>query len=187
VTAQARVTGPVTIFGNPRAKGFGGQPRLLGTGEVAPTSEIRHEFEPVMNDITGSRVPFDELYEGSHGFSVVDLTWWDENTLFAMESLPNRPASVRGSVGITGDIGALMITEGLSYEMWFVSTAADRFPDMPSGDHFFASWLMGPAIRTKGTRANKIHCVWRHLPQFVAGKLTLFDHDIKAVAGIPVI
>ncbi len=59
--AQPYATGAVWVFG--RFVG-GGSPIFLGTCEKMPQDSRSNEYEAVMNDVSGTKIPLDFAWEG---------------------------------------------------------------------------------------------------------------------------
>lgn len=205
--AQPYVSGPVHVF-----VGIGGyagstsamltkNPAYLGTGERAPRPSFRPGFEPLMNDVTGTRIPYDWVFEGEEALVTVRLTRWDENVLFAMQNRVGAAGQARG-LNLANDIGTLMITEGAAFPLWLlfpfgvpgIGKPAMIGGGMPQGYHFYAAFLEGPDDMDQlGTNPRTVDLVWHCGRVFAptgiqAGTTTiprlgngLYDHDMSAV------
>lgn len=191
--AQIYCTGAVHIYvGTKGAGGGAGVPKYLGTGRVAPESNVRREYEPVMNDVGGSKIPIEMLSEGRQATTVVDLTRWNQNVINALEEIRSNGNAALGT-DLNGDIGAAMILEGYSYATWLVYPFSNKVAyqnvasgAMPKGVKFLASWGT-EFIRRGGTKANEYHISLQHLPIYdgKTGSMKLYTYDIAEVAGIP--
>lgn len=183
--AQPFVTGPVWIYvgiGNAVSK----TPVFLGTAEDGPKKQHLVGWEPVMNDVTGSKKPLDQGYQGESAIVRADLTRYNEDVLAALVARPN-PFGTRG-LNAFGDLGALMLTEGLAYPLWlrypYASKAA--YSTMPPGDRFVASWLVSPEDYVQGTKPKKVSVIWYCQGVFspVTGGVLLYDHDMTGLPDI---
>lgn len=190
---------PVTIWVNlqtaTKAGGVNGNsPVFLGTGETAPDIEIRTQWEPLMNDLGGSKVPFDYLCEGEEAIVSVELTRWNEKVLKAIQARPHASGGPRGTQNYL-DIGSLMLTENLAYTMWlyFPFSQKAAFQNaangaMPEGYRFPATFLEGPDVRRVGTKANKVRCIFHCIRYFTftngVSKFVLFDENMASVKNL---
>lgn len=193
--AQPYVSGPVHMYvgtsaappNNPFA---GGGPVYLGTCESAPRIRLNPQFEPLMNDIGGSRLPYDYLYEDMDGMVFGDLTVWNYPVLSQLLSRPNWLKAAPG-VGAFGDIGSLMATEGFTYNLWlqfpFFAKAAMAGAGLPAGYHFLSAFLFGPDEIDPGTKANKIHVQFQCMRALntASGLFSLYDFNFAGVPAVP--
>jgi hypothetical protein len=179
-------TGPALIYVRPPALSG---PAFFGTTERTPRIQIRPAWSPVYNDLGGSKVPFDMMYEGEESLESGTFTRWNE---LIHATLANRPSTL-GSRGrnVAGDIGTYMIAEGMAYTLWMVfpyaSKALFAANNMPPGYRFPFSWLEGPDdLDENGTNPRKIGLLWHSLRGFdpSTGSFLLYDHDMSAVAGL---
>ncbi len=199
-------TGPVLIYTN-----VSGTAAFFGTGQQAPDIQIKAEFEPVMNDLGGTRVPFDRLYESEEGVTSVVVNRYNEGLLEAMMARPRPAVSVAG-VNASGEIGSLMGAEGLAYTIWLVFPYASKAfqaaaalgagNGAQSGYRFPYSWLIGPEQIKGGTKDKQINCVWQHQRGWTSapttpsgpaqsntgglsvGSFLLYDHATAGLSGL---
>lgn len=113
---QLWCTGPALIYA-----GVGGAlgaqtPVEVGTAEAKPTIFIYAEWDQAMNDLGGSKIPFDDSFQGEYAIIRADLTQWDETNLAKCMTRPDFTGT-RGFYPF-GAIGALMKTEGFAYNLW---------------------------------------------------------------------
>jgi hypothetical protein len=172
-------------------------PAYLGTGERAPRPSFRPAFEPVMNDLTGSRIPYDWMFEGEEAIVTVRLTRWDEPTLAALQNRTGPAGQPRG-VNFANDVGTLMLTEGAAYPLWLlfpfgipgIGKPAMIAGGLPQGYHFYAAFLEGPDDRDSlGTNPATVDLTWHCGRVFSSSGANniprlgtvLFDHDMSAV------
>lgn len=200
--AQPYVSGPVPIFIAPRVNGALVAPALLGFGETAPDIEEEPEWEGVMVDWAGSKLPGERLYEGAEASSSVTLTNWNEKTLRIIQAYPGRAGAVRGVNAVRpggggaanaayGDIGSAMITEGLAFCVWFLFpyTSKPAFNNaingpMPKGFRFPYTLIQGKPVRRNGTKANKMSLNFKHMRGIEGNNLVLSDEDMALVANL---
>lgn len=181
---QPYTRGPVLIYA-----GVGGSsgPLYLGTGERAPRVSRLREFEPVMNDLAGTRVPFDMLAEGQQALITVKLTRWDDAVLQAVEA--RSSAAPAGGIAGPGSTGALMIAEGWAFPLWLLYSYGPQGPaakaamgTLRPGFHFFATWLEGPQDGEGGTDPATELLVFHAIEVYTGGTMSLYDYNL---AGLP--
>ena len=196
--ASEQTSGPVLVWvGVPNVSGA--KPMFFGTGENAPEPEFIPEYENVMNDLRGTRKPFDKIFEGEDAPVTITTTFWVEDTLDFLMDFVNLNNGQRGD-GIgqqaQNDIGTLMFLEKQYFELWLVYPYAVTHPfmtvngaNMKRGYHFFAAIMDGPIRRSNGTKVNKVaassYC--GGLPKSSSdGKgmnFVTYDDDMGAVVG----
>ena len=195
--AQDYCTGPVDIWvgiGNGLAiDGGAGSPVFLGHGERGPRISLKHAWEPVFNDLSGSQIPYDYMYEGTEALIFVDLTRWNELVFQEITNLFNSfnrqtPGSDAGT-DLAGSRGALVLTEGYYLPLWlhFPYAIKPAMNTLPAGYRFRATIMEGPDDRDPlGTSPNKIRLAWHAISLFdpVTGAFTLYDFDMTALGVI---
>jgi hypothetical protein len=194
--AQPWATGPVHIFTGTAGGNTGpnASAEYFGTGERAPNIRIRRGWSPVFNDLSGTEVPFDMMYESQEAFVTVTMTRWNEPCFQRLSSMPN-PATANAFGGVfldnPGDIGSLMLTEGLAFQLWLQFPYASKTSYgannvLPPGLHFYSAWFEGPDEWEVGTTSNKRLCVFHAVPQFFlpSGQFILGDYNMSALPGI---
>jgi hypothetical protein len=155
----------------------------LGTCEKAPRIIERPAWQPLFSDQGGTRVPFDIAYQGTEAFTFARMTRWNENVLSAIQSRPD-PRGFRG-INLGGDIGTLMLSEGLAYEVRiyfpYATKAIYTAAGMPPGYRFPASFLEGPdELDDLGTSPRIINLTFHHLRTFnpTTGIFGTYDHSV---------
>lgn len=190
--AQAHVTGPVHIYvgvggSPPRNPLVPGTPVYLGTCETAPRPRFNPQWAPVNNDIGGVRLPFDMIYSGEDATISGALTVWNWPVYAACRRRPNNTGTI--GFGAAGDIGTLMVTEGMAYPLWLHYPYFSKFSGvgMPAGRRFLACWLLGPDEEEPGTGVNKIHFTFQAFRAYdgSTGAFTLFDENMSGIPTIP--
>ncbi len=159
--AKVYVTGPVHMWA-----GVGGQdlnsktPLYLGTGQQAPDIDIKCEWDQVMNDLSGTKLGFDDLYEGTEAMISFVLNRFKYATLLRMMSRPNYAQGTPG-MEVSGDVGTLMGHENMTFPFWckFPYNAKPFQNDMPAGLRFWSCKLLSPDKIQGGTKDKKIHCI----------------------------
>ncbi len=191
--AISYVCGPVSIW---VGIGSGGTPVFLGHAERTPSIQIRPQFSPVFSDLAGQRVPLDYLYDGEEAMVSVDLTRYNEAVYAGIASRP-VPNLTRG-LDSPGEIGTLIGLEGMAFQLWlnfpYSTKAVFTANAMPAGYHFWQTFLEGPdGLDGLGTTNRRLrlnfHCMRYLGPEtnaFGAGRFTLYDHDMSAVASLPI-
>lgn len=186
--ANPYCTGPAHIF-----CGVGGGRRALylGTAESAPVIEERPEYEPLMNDLGGSRKPFDFSHQGVDAIVSATLTRWNDNVMNILRNVPRHGTGVLApGTSAFGDIGAFMVFEGAAYPLWvtFPYSAKVAFSSrgMVSGYRFFNAFLESPVAQNVGTRPRKFHLIWYAARAYNprTGAMVCYDHT---VTGLPAI
>ena|ERR1051326_8431687 len=189
VAAQLWTTGPAHLYIGPTnpSSPLTASALYLGTAEVAPQIEILAKYAPVFNDLAGSQVPFDTIFEGEMGHTFVELNRFNEATLAIAQNRPNHFTSGTRGSNVGGDVGTLMLTEGKAFSVYVVFPYASKpaYAGMPAGYRFPFSVLLSPDRFTKlGTRERKVALIFEHLRGFypATGVFGLYDN---VVAGLP--
>lgn len=161
----------------------------LGTCESAPQIVWNSQFEPVMNDRGGSRLPYDMLYQGKDALIIGDLTVWN---WVIWERIRSRPDfNEVPDINDAFDLGSLMLTEGKCYPVWlqypYAAKAAMAGGLMPPGRHFFACFLLGPDQENPGTKVNKVHFQFQAMRAWnpSTGGHGLGDTNMTGIPSIP--
>lgn len=205
--AQAWTTGPAHLFAAPQGGGSN-SPLYLGTAEKKPDINIITEYEPVMNDLAGQRLPYDRAYSGKEAIISVVLTRMNYHVMAALMTRPNPAAGFGGAAGLEpdgvnflNDMGALMGTEGLTYPfwIWFPKAAIAAYAGMFAGYRFFSCITLGPDRIEPGTEGKKVHLLIQAqrslapagmpvpavgvpaLTQTSTSAWLLYDHDMSAI------
>lgn len=163
MASQPWVTGPAHIF---CGVGVGYAPRYLGTAEKSVRGQRNLEYEPVFNDIGGTRIPIDTSFQGEQWFISADVSRWDMASYNLLATVP-RPSGTLGQ-NAGGDLGTLMIQEGCAYPLWiqfpYGGGAKVAYAGLEAGRRFFASYLLGPEVlEPMGTQPHKRRLVWHCL------------------------
>lgn len=175
MSAQPHCTGAVHVYAS---AGSGGA-LYIGTGERAPRRRIVRHWSPCMNDLGGSAVPFDIVYQGREAFVFVRLTRFHYANLLKIYD----PFGEAKGEDDQEEIGTLMMTEGRIGELWLTYPYNERMPGMPTGYHFHAA-VLETDEEQPGTEAEYVDLSWHCYRKYVNGKFQLYDHEI-AGANLP--
>jgi hypothetical protein len=182
-------TGPAFFFVNIHQGSGSSGTAYFGTCERTPRMSIEPSFTGVMNDLGGQKIPYDELYDGEHGFVSADFSKYNEGVYAALAARPYR-GSPRGTNG-PGDIGTLMMTEGYYVELWvqfpYSAKAAFMANAMPAGYHFPVCTIHKDDL-TAGTVPKKVNLLFHALRGFSnpaqGGTFTCYDHNMTGLPAI---
>lgn len=167
-------------------------PAFLGTGEVGPRLAHHYEKEPVMNDVAGSKLPFDSLMMGELAMISYVLTIWEEPIIQRLERKINLANAVLGSDAPL-DRGSLMIAEGLFFEFWLLYGHRNKpimlASGMPAGRHYYCT-EPDEVATLPGRRSNRkevsmtAHGKPLYNQGIPTGAFQLWDMDMSAVANL---
>jgi len=161
MAVQPHVTGPVKVS-------VGAD--VLGYGERGP--RIRHikHYAPVFCDLGGTRVPFDECYEGEEAFVTIRLSVFDQAVLKNLRTEPAEEAGAyAGSV-----VGSLMMTEQLRFELKLEFPYSQRMPGMPASRTYKNAELDSDDTAT-GTEAEYVDLTFHCLPYWDGEDFVLYE------------
>ena len=188
--AQLYTTGPAHFYTGPITA-----PAYLGTCEESPEIDLIAIERDVQNSLGGVGVPFDKAYQGEMGMITCVLNRYNEAVY---QTLATRPRTFQGGTPGTntaGDIGSLMLQEGLAFSTWILFTfGANGYAPKPAmngpngivpGYRFFATMLLGPnRQRNMGTTPKKLVLTIGALRVFNPALQTFSLYDWN-VAGLP--
>ena len=187
--ANVYVNGPSHLF---VGTGSSHAPVYLGTSAQGVSIEFRDQFEGVPNDL-GGKVEFDATFAGEDAMVSADMTRYNESVYAVISA---RPSLGTRGVSVPGDIGTLMVQEGVAYPLWILGPYAIKpsFVAMPLAYHFLAAFLLPDSLPNLGTTAKKVHLQWHCLRTFDLtvsnlygqGAMRLYDTDATAVLGLPI-
>lgn len=194
-------TGPVQLWVGPQviSPAYGttlptSPIRYLGTAEVSPQAEIRRQYQPAYNDLSGA-VPFDLNFLGEDAVLAIDLTRWNETTYQAIARAPgqlNSAAATPGGYGTVGPamgMGALQAHDGNSLTVYMAfpygsAAAAQNIPGRTFGMTNGYRWMGGSLINDKlhqmGSKYRKLHLTFQFAPvfNFLTNAMTLYDFSV---------
>lgn len=188
--AQLYTTGPAHIYVGPLTS-----PIYLGTCEESPDLELVAVEKDVFNTLGGVGIPFDKAYQGEIGLITAQLNRFNAPVY---QTIANRPRTFQATTlpgtNTAGDVGSLMLQEGLAYACWLLFTFGANGPapkpamiagGMVPGYRFFATYLLGPnRLRNLGTVPKKLILTLGALRVFNPALQTFSLYD-NNVAGLP--
>lgn len=199
-------TGPVLVWLGPQlfSPAFGatlpaGAPQFLGTAEVSPQAEIRRQYQPAYNDLSGA-VPFDLNFLGEDCVGAIDLTRWNEPVQALADSAPKQFATTgpptRGTYAAVGDMGVLQAHLGYAMTLYFVfpygsglltSNAVMVVQGMPTGYRFHGVSCINTKLHQMGSKYRKNHLTFQGSPiyDYTTGLFHLYDHGIPSGLFVP--
>lgn len=203
-------TGPVQIWVGPQviAPAYGtvlptGPILYLGTAEVSPQAEIRRQYQPAYNDLSGA-VPFDLNFLGEDAVLAIDLSRWNDFTYQAIARAPNQlnTLGVAGSagsynaVGPRNCMGALQSHDGNSLTVYMVfpygfagnaANAPGRAFGMPGGYRWHGGSLINDKLHQMGAKYRKLHLTFQFAPIYNNGTaiFRLYDNVVPANLATP--
>lgn len=149
--AWYQCTGPINVFGR---VGYTGSGFYLGTCEQHPIPEGDIEYNEVMNDLGGNKVPADRQFMGAEEIIVLDLNRFN----FAGYNVLRSGPSFNGNVGQTSSLarGSFVIQNQNAFELWlvytFFGTPNVLDPNMPIGTYYPYCRLLGDHIPESGSK-----------------------------------
>jgi hypothetical protein len=189
--ATPLVPGPCPVW----VADSGGTPRFLGFSERGVSADFQYNYVPYHNDLGGAE-PLDYSYQGKSATISLDLTRWRADTLaFIQDALSDQVGST-GGIDVPGEIGTLMAYEGIAFTVWtpYPYTNSPAYNTHPPGYRFPPGIIARVGRPARGSKPAKVHLVVRAIRQllmtpatqtvFGAGRLTLYDHNMTAVAGL---
>ncbi len=200
---QQYATGAVHVFAAPPtgSKGTVGSPLYLGTCEKMPQDQRVPEYEMLMNDQSGTKVPLDLAWQGEAATISLVMTRTVQSTVELMLASPrpasagvlNGPSSVPGSWTFS-DYGALMSLEGLGWTVWLAYFFGGALANKPAytagapnamrpGRRYTQCILWQPQSEETGTAPMKQHFMlysWPYL-NFSTKVATLYDYNMTGI------
>ena len=197
---QQYSTGAVYIFAAPPTSGGGfGQPLWLGTCEKMPQDQRQPEYEMLMNDVSGTKVPYDLSWQGMTAQISLVMTITVQSTVELMLASPRPVGNVNGAVSTPGtwdfsDVGALMMLEGLGWTVWLAYTFGSALSNKPAyasgfpnalrpGRRYYQCILWTPQLEETGTAPMKTHLMLFSWPfaNLASKTFTLYDYDLTGI------
>ena len=178
--------------------------QYLGTAEQTPQAEIRRQYHPAYNDLSGA-VPFDLNFLGEDAVFAVDLTRWDERVYGILASAPIQmgggpPAAggtgIRGTYDPTNGMGILEAHEGNTITLYAAfpygfpgaaPNAAGRGFGMPMGYRFHGGSLINDKMHQMGSKYRKLHLTFQFAPvyDYATRNFCLYDHILQSQMARP--
>lgn len=170
------------------AGGGGSTAKMFATGKNGVEIEPRPAYVPLMNDLAGPVVPFDQCQVGADYIVSFVATIWDEAMHKTISSLTGG-GSPQGKEAPL-DRGSLMLHEGLVYPLWVTYPMAGTlaYPDLPPCYHFFAAMIISPKRMSPGVKPYEVQFTFHCMPVYQAGGggFIAYDDDMSGVtANLP--
>jgi hypothetical protein len=195
--ASQLATGACHIFGkNDSISGQFSGIQYIGTCERMPQETRSPEYEPVYNDMSGTKVPLDFAWEQETASIGVTLTRWNEKFAQFIEAKPD-PTNDEGSWSVI-EVGRLMALEEMAWEIWIgytfgsalASIAAYTSLGLMPGRHYLQCLVWSPESEDRGTAAMKrnfMFYAWPFLDNkfgtFEQWNFILYDQDFTGVSS----
>jgi hypothetical protein len=191
--AKIFTTGPALMYINY------GSWLYLGTAESPPDIDLIGGFDPVYNDLGGTVLPFDRIYEGEEAVISFVLNRYVQASLDIIQAVIGSKTIGTDTFGDTGSIIG-QEDRTFQYGMLFPYAAKALYTDMPRGYKFFSCFRIGPQGVRPGTRAKAHNLILRaqRYTTMRPGQSTtistaltqsasiLYNHDVSAFADIPI-
>jgi hypothetical protein len=171
------------------AIGFGA-PLYFGTCESMPQDQRQPEYEMLMNDASGSKVPLDMAWEGES--AQISLVMTRTNQPVVESVLAGPSGSNPPGAWSFNDMGALMMLEGLSWCVWLVYQFGSALGNKPAytaqglrpGRRYAQCVLWAPQSEEGGTRPMKQHFMFYAWPvaDFKNQKYVLYDYNMTGIS-----
>ena len=195
--ANQFATGACHIFVCPSSAAA---PAYLGTCESYPQETRSPEYEALINDISGTKVPLDFAFEGESAQISMVLTRWNEPVALRLEAKPNpgtaavggTPPSVPGTWR-ANDVGSLMGFEGFAWQVWLVRTFGSLLANKAAyvgtgllpGRHYPQCIVWAPETNEEGTAPMKRHFMMYAWPRYNPAlfNFVLYDQNFTGVTA----
>lgn len=181
---QFFVSGPTSIS---VGTGVAGALEFLGFSEGGISVEFNAEFDDVLCDIGGGKLPTDVIFQGMDAFIRAEVSNYDETV---MTSLLARVFSGGSGSIPAGTMGSLMNAQSQSQRLLLMSpySSLTAFSTMIPAYNFLSTYLVGSASVELGTKVKKWRLVWRAIPIWtVSAGLSSGTLWNESVTGAPVI
>jgi len=176
-------TGSTHVFLN-----VGNGVQYFGTAESFPQDSRSPQYEFLMNDLSGSKVPLDLAYEGESAQISMVMTRWDGD-------LANSATiSVTGNAAgeyFWEDLGTLMMLENEATELWIVYLYGSALANktvytangLIPGRHYKQTVLWAPQTDETGSKPEKRHFMYYAWPKIDSAnqKFVLWDTDMTGI------
>lgn len=172
--------------------GNAGTPLFLGHSENGFDVQERPQYENLMCDLTGMKIPYDRSYQGFDAvISSQALTRWDDKVYAALQCYGNPTGAFiggvqRGTDG-AGIRGSLMATEGLTFQVLLrhPNAGALAFAGLAKGYRFYAAVVENDRQQSgaKPYKVNPTFYAWG-VYQPATGQVITYDNDVSALGAI---
>jgi hypothetical protein len=191
-------TGAVHIFiAKPTLKPYFGNgplptgiPIYFGTCESMPQDQRQPEYEMLMNDSTGSKVPLDVAWEGES--AQISLVMTRTNQALVESIMAHPSGSLPPGAWSFNDAGALMGLEGLAWQVWLVyqfgaalgAKAAYTSQGLRPGRRYAQCVLWAPQSEETGTKPMKQHFMFYAWPyaDYTNKRFVLYDYNMAGIS-----
>lgn len=142
-------------------------------------------FEDVMTDVSGTRVPFDILYQGEQAFITADLNLYDELILNKVN--PRRLGDTEGVVATTA-VGSLLRLEGFMFRLLIFCpySAKAAFANMRPAYNFLKAHLDAAREIELSSRVKIVRCIFRAIPDWsqTSGGGILYNFSTTGIVAV---
>lgn len=185
--AQQYCTGAIHVFVGTAGTATNKQPEYLGTMESRPRVETDRSWDSLMNDLAGTQLPFDYIYEGEEAILNCVFTRFDYLVMKKLENMPDLFSGTRGENNYL-ERGSLMSLENLAIPVWWFQTFGEKvaMQNMGFGKKYLQAIPWGPDSSEGGTSAHKRQVIFRAWGQYVPAsrKFRLFEDVTSLPAQI---
>ncbi len=174
---------------------FPGQsPEPFGTAESKPKIRRIRRHADVMNDLAGTELPFDRMYQGRMALVGGVLTRWRESVALRLATEPKYSFTFGIETDVPGDIGTFYGLEGrmvtLFVEYMYGATFAKAVHvagSMLPGYRFPGAIWEGPDEDELGTGPKKLQFLWwcQRVYDPNTGIFVLADGNMAPILGAP--
>lgn len=199
--SQVYVNGPATIFVGTSSlvtNTLNGVTmaglEYLGTSENGVVLDFVAYHDDVLNDWSGPHVPFEVLSQAAEATAHATLNVYNHLIYRKVVGRANLLGLTEGVIG-PRDVAAALRAERSAgptnygaFRLLINSPYATKAFQAATTDacyNFYAAYLAGGARMDLGTRAKRVHCVFRCIPNWVTsgGDSYLFDHDSTGIVA----
>lgn len=205
--AQVLGTGPVHCYlsygglANPASPPFFADgpaigPIYYGTTREGPDITERISHYPVMNDLTGPQISFDDGYAGREDIITLQMTRWLEALDQIIEAYPRQSAGIPRGVLPLSSIGSLTVTEGMTFRLFLIHAGAGRAANVAAGlalgRMYYECQVLGPNKVIRGNKENIMVRTFRakNIVNVAGGSLQLFSEatvDLAPALTVPIV
>lgn len=169
--ASPHVNGPAHIYYAPFETNDWA---YFGTSESGVKLVNQKQYDPVMNDIAGPKVPMDETFASKISYIIAIMTRWDENVYQIMSNAPAGNPLIPSIA--PGEIGALMFGQGGAFRLAIAAPYGGTFND-PLSYVYYGVRLHQDEQEPLGTRHKKLPLIWEAKPVYVIASQSFKIYD----------
>lgn len=184
--AKMWTTGPALLYAGIAGGKNSKQIRFVGTGETAPDIELKRAYSPAKNDLAGTIIPMDEVYEGQEALITVTVNRYNLSTILAMQAASEANFGGTPGYDTAGAIGSLMAQEGNTFPFYVVFPYATRptMAGMMAGYRFWSGKLVGPDTVKPGTKEKQILLMVKCMRAYTASPSPLSGPALGGTPGL---